>query len=389
MTSSQLSFSRLKTTEYLPCGLVHMKKAIIIGSGIGGLASALRMRHKGYEVEVIEQNGYPGGKLTEIRADGYRWDAGPSLFTMPHLVTELIELFGRDVSEHFSYNRQEEVCRYWWEDGMTFTVDADPSTFINDAASTFSIDPSRLHQYLKDSRFKYDHTSPLFLERSLHKASTYLSKDTLKALVNVARMDLSKSLHDYNLQMLEEPHLVQLFDRYATYNGSSPYQTPGIMSMIPHLEMDIGTYFPEGGMHSITQALYNLAADVGITFCWNHAVDQIIIENRKAKGVRIKNEILKADVVISNMDIYPTYNKLLPDVSPPRNTLTQERSSSALIFYWGVKGIHEHFGLHNILFSGQYRSEFESLFDRHEIGDDPTVYINITSKIESLDAPPG
>jgi phytoene desaturase len=366
-----------------------MSKAIVIGAGIAGIAAALRLRAAGIEVDVFEANDYPGGKLHAFKLAGYRFDAGPSLFTMPELVTELFQLFGESAEDYFEYSRKESVCNYFWEDGLRFVVNADREIFVKEAAAKFGIEASSLLAYLKKSQKKYELTAPLFLEKSLHKVSTYLSKDTLKALLQMSDMGIFTNLNTLNLSEIKEPHLVQLFNRYATYNGSSPYRTPGIMSMIPHLELHLGTYFPKNGMHSITMSLYRLAVKQGIQFYFNYKVERIIVKNDKAIGVRANDKDYFADNIVSNMDIFSTYKKLLTEESHPERTLSQERSSSAVIFYWGVKKSIPALDLHNILFSGNYPEEFAHIFDHKTLFKDPTIYINITSKENHNDAPSG
>jgi len=366
-----------------------MSSAIIIGAGIAGIATALRLRAAGMDVSVFEANDYPGGKLHAFSLGGYRFDAGPSLFTMPELVTELFGLFKEQSNDFFDYNRKESVCNYFWEDGIRFTVNGDRDVFVKDAEAKFGIEASTLLTYLKNSQKKYELTSPIFLEKSLHKISTYLSLDTLKALTQMSKMGIGSSLNTLNEAMLKEPHLVQLFNRYATYNGSSPYKTPGIMSMIPHLELHLGTYFPKGGMHSITTSLYELAMRQGITFHFGQKVDKILVTKSRAVGIQVKDKQHYTDVIVSNMDIFSTYEKLLPDQSHPKRILSQERSSSAVIFYWGIRKQFPELDLHNIFFSQDYQKEFTNLFEHKTLCDDPTVYINITSKEEVGDAPSG
>lgn len=366
-----------------------MDSAIIIGSGIAGIASALRLRAAGKDVSVFEANNYPGGKLHAFELEDYRFDAGPSLFTLPELVTELFELFNEKPTEFFQYHRKETVCNYFWEDGMRFTVNANREIFAKDAATKFGVDSKSLLAYLQKSEKKYELTSPIFLEKSLHKIGTYLSKDTLKALTQMWSLDIGTNLNSLNEKSISEPHLVQLFNRYATYNGSSPYLTTGIMSMIPHLELHKGTYFPVGGMHSITTSLYQLALRHGIQFHFNQKVEEIIVKEGQAIGIKTKDNQHFADAIVSNMDIFSTYKKLLKDQKHPERTLQQERSSSAIIFYWGIKKQFAELDLHNILFSGNYRKEFEHIFDKKSLFEDPTIYINITSKELSSDAPNG
>ncbi len=366
-----------------------MPEVAVIGSGIGGLAAALRLRNKGYNVTVFESNSYPGGKLHAVDIQGYRFDLGPSLFTMPHLVDELYEIFDLDPRDHFNYSRKEILCQYFWDDGTQFEADADMDQFARSAAHQFSEKEITIKDYLKKNKKKYDLTSGLFLEKSLHRKATYLSKDTLKALAGLAKLDVFKSLDQINTAQFQHPKLVQLFNRYATYNGSSPYLTPGIMTMIPHLEMFFGTYFPDGGMHSIVMGLYELAVEKGVHFHFNSRVNEINVRNGRACGVETNKGSHDADIVVSNMDIFPTYKKLLPQAKEPTKILRQERSSSALIFYWGVEGNFPQLDLHNIFFSKNYKKEFNCLFNEKSLYNDPTVYINITSKDWPSDAPKG
>ena len=363
------------------------KRAIIIGSGIAGLACAIRLKNQKFDVQVYEANNYPGGKLTQIKKDGYRFDCGPSLFTMPQFVEELFELSGIDMSSYFHYVQKEIVCNYFYEDGTRFTAFADQEKFANNASETFEVEKSQVLNYFKKSKQKYDLTASLFLENSLHQLSTYLSKDTIKAILKIQGLEINKTLHEVNDKCFKDARLVQLFDRFATYNGSSPYLTPGIMSMIPHLEQYYGTFFPEGGMHSITQSLFQLAQDLGVQFQFDTKVERILVNNKTATGVLINNRPVFSDLVVTNMDIVPTYRNLLPDENAPEKILKQPRSSSALIFYWGIKGKFPQLDLHNIFFSKDYKTEFDYIFDKNDVFDDPTVYINITSKNEPKDAP--
>ena len=368
---------------------LNSPKAIIIGSGIAGMATSVRLRAAGYEVKVYEMNSYPGGKLTEFSQKGYRFDMGPSLFTMPQFVEDLFKTAKRDISKYFKYHKKKTVCNYFYEDGTRFQADANIEEFASNAEKAFEVKKEEIISYFERSKKKYDLTGSLFLEKSLHKASTFLSKETIKAIINMRSLDLNSSLHSHNKSRFKDPRLVQLFDRFATYNGSDPYQTPGIMSMIPHLEQYFGTYFPKGGMHSITQSIYDLAKDIGVNFNFNTKVEKILVEKNRAVGIRIKDKKLYSDIIVSNSDVVPTYRNLLKDKKAPEKILNQPRSSSALIFYWGIKKQFPKLDLHNIFFSKDYKDEFHTIFNKKNVINDPTIYINISSKEEQSDAPKG
>ena len=364
-------------------------KIIIVGSGIAGMAAAIRLKSVGYNVEIFEANSYAGGKLTAFKSNDYRFDMGPSLFTMPNLIEELFEIANKPIENYFTYKRKSVICNYFYEDGTKFSAPADISEFAKSASNTFDVEEKTILDYLYKCQKKYDLTSSLFLENSLHKISTYLSKDTLKALLNLTKLDINKNLSDYNSSIFKDPRLIQFYNRFATYNGSSPYQTPGIMSMIPSLEQSFGTYFPEGGMHQITKSLEKLAKDIGIQFHFNTKVEEIITKKSKVLGIKTGKSFIPSDIVISNADIVTTYTKLLLKEKAPKRILSQERSSSALIFYWGITKKFPDLDLHNIFFSADYKNEFKRIFQDKLISDDPTVYINISSKEESTDAPEG
>lgn len=361
----------------------------MVGAGIAGLAASIRLRAKGYEVRVFESNAYPGGKLHAEKYGDFRFDLGPSLFTLPYLVDELFGLLGEDPAEHFRYVKKDVTCHYFWEDGTRFQAPVGPEAFSREASKVFGEPEQRILAYLRKSARKYRLTAPLFLEKSLHRLDTYTSVETLKALASSGGLGIFQSLHAVNQRQFQNPKLVQLFNRYATYNGSDPYRTPGIMSMIPHLEMELGTFYPEGGMHRISQSLYELAARYGVRFHFETPVRRLETAEKRVTGVSTDSHTYPADLVVSNADVVPAYRELMPEVRAPERTLEQERSSSALIFYWGISASFPELDLHNIFFSRDYQEEFRRIFESKDLADDLTVYVNITSKETPSDAPEG
>lgn len=262
-----------------------MKKALVVGSGIAGIAASIRLAVKGYQVEVFEANAYPGGKLTAIEGKGYRFDAGPSLFTLPEQVEELFQLAGQNPKEHFEYDRLEVVCHYFWEDGKKVKAWADPARFAAEVASELGVSELGIKEVLKRSAFIYEHLSPLFMHRSLHKLSTWIGPQARKAYLNLGKLGLFSTMNAFNKRHLKDPKLVQLFNRYATYNGSDPYQTPATLTIIPHLEFNLGAYFPKHGMHDISMSLYKLALSLGVRYHFNAPVEEILVENQRACGL--------------------------------------------------------------------------------------------------------
>ncbi|CAM3876724.1 1-hydroxycarotenoid 3,4-desaturase CrtD [Mucilaginibacter galii] len=367
------------------------QKALIIGAGVAGIAAAIRLAVKGYAVEVFESNSYAGGKLSEFEQAGYRFDAGPSLFTMPQYVDELFTLAGKDPEQYFSYKKLDVVCHYFYPDGTHLKAYADPDKFAEEVNIQTGESINNIQNYYRNSNRIYDITNHVFLEQSLHRLKTYLSKQTVKSILRLFQIDAFRTMHQANQSFYQDKRLVQFYDRYATYNGSNPYRAPATLNVIPHLEQHFGAYFPDGGMYSITDSLVKLAQDLGVQFHYGQPVEEIVVKGGRAEGLKVKGTLHSADIVVSNMDVWFTYRKLLKNHPRlfPENILKQERSSSALIFYWGVKQQFPQLDLHNIFFSAVYEAEFNAIWKEKTIYHDPTVYLNISSKFKADDAPEG
>jgi phytoene desaturase len=364
-------------------------KAIVIGSGIAGISAAIRLALKNYAVDVYEANPYAGGKLTVLQLGQFRFDAGPSLFTMPHYVDELFKLAGKDPKHYFEYVRIPTACHYFFEDGIFLRFTEDREKLKEEVSNKLAVDSTPIIKHLDRSKLIYDATHKAFLERSLHKVSSHLTIDTLNCIAHLPWLNIFTTMHDANQKALNHPKLVQIFDRYATYNGSNPYSAPGILNIIPHLESGFGTFFPKLGMHSITTSLVKLAEELGVRFHFNSKVEEIIENGKKVEGITVNGTRIPGDVVICNSDIKPAYKYLLKHVKAPKKTLEQEPSSSAMIFYWGIKKEFPQLDLHNIFFSEDYENEFRTMFQERSVCDDPTVYVHISSKVVKDDAPEG
>lgn len=366
-----------------------MKQAIIVGSGISGLAAAIRLQNKGYAVQVLEKNSYPGGKLTQISGNGFRFDAGPSLFTMPNLVTELFDLSGKKSSDYFNFDQLDVLCNYFYEDGTQIIASSDIDAFAAEMERKTTDSAEKVKKHLNKSAFIYGATKDQFLNKSLHTINSFLSFSTLVAIFKMPFLNIFNTMNQVNENTFTDSKTIRLFNRYATYNGSNPYKAPGILNIIPHLEFGLGAYLPRGGMHEITNSLVKLAKEIGVEFHFNQEVIAIGTENNLAKSVTTASCIYAADLVVCNADIHTVYEKLIPSAKKLKEVDKQERSSSALIFYWGVNKEFPQLDVHNIMFTEDYKAEFDHIFEAKTIYEDPTIYINITSKKNEGDAPKG
>ncbi len=362
----------------------------VIGAGVAGLAAAVRLAVAGHPVTVFEAGPSFGGKMHQFSLPGgYRFDAGPSLFTLPQLVDDIFRLAHRTPADYFRYERLDPITNYFFADGARLSAWADADRFAAEVQAKLGAPAAAVTRFLARSGRAYDATAGTFLHKSLHKIGTYLSPDVLGALAALPGLGLLGTMHQRHAKAFADPRLVQLFDRYATYNGSDPYQAPATLSMIPHLEHGIGAFYPAGGIHAIAASLHRLAGEFGVTFRFDEPVEEILVAGRHVTGLRTALDIYDFGLVVSNMDVVPTYRRLLPAQPAPERTLAQPRSSSALIFYWGIAREFPELDLHNIFFSADYRQEFRAIFEDKTVADDVTVYVNITAKKTPADAPAG
>jgi phytoene desaturase len=365
-----------------------MLNCAVIGSGIAGLASAIRLKAKGNNVTIFEANDYAGGKLKEFHKDGYRFDMGPSVFTQPNLVDELFELHNKNPRDYFSYSKLEKSFKYFFEDGTRINAFSDKKLFENEIEEKTIDNKSSFRKYLKDIERKYEITNKVFIENSLHVPTNFLTKEAASGILNFNKIDAFKTMDKGNKSFFKDPKTIQIFNNYATYVGSNPFIAPATLNVIQHLEVNMGAYVPNKGMYSIVKSLVRLAIEVGVKIELNSLVSQITLLDGTANGVLVNQKERKFDRVISNMDVYYTFKKLLPSISVPKQ-IKQPKSSSVIGFYWSIDKVFKELETHNMLFSNSSKSEFDSLFNEKTINDDASIYLCITSKHINTDAPVG
>ena len=360
----------------------------VIGAGIGGLALSIRLANQGFKVTIFEKNSYPGGKLSELNKDGFRFDKGPSLFTMPALIDELTTLQGSPTQ--FECQKLEVITNYFFSDGTQLKALANVEDFANEVHLKLNENKETVLKYIKRNAFYFKTTEDLFLKQSLHQIKNFINSKTLKGILVSPFLGLFSTMNKQNLNTFSNPKTVQLFNRFATYNGSNPYKAPALMNMISHLELNLGAYLPKKGMHQITTHLVKLAEEANVTIKYNEIVETLKVEsNNKISSIKSNGVNYPFDIVASDVDIHVLYKNLLPKSFTPKKLIQQEKSSSAYVFYWGINKEFASLGLHNILFSEDYKKEFDHIFSKQFPTDDPTIYINITSKYCKEDAPKG
>jgi len=366
-----------------------MKKAATVGAGLGGLSASIYLKSKGWDVDVYEAQSFPGGKAAEEYLDGYRFDIGPSLVTMPWVFKDVFQTAGKDIDQELTIIKLKEICTYYLSDGSYLKAWSDLEKFGSEIEKIYEGSQKSLKKYLKEAEKAYKLGGELFLTKPIHEARTLLKLSTLSKLIRFAGIHPFSTLNKINSKFFEDPRLVQLFNRYATYNGSDPYQTPATMLIIPFVEYNGGGYGIKEGIYEIPKKLHKAAEDLGVQFYFREKVEKINMKKKKISGITAESGFKDYDVVISDADILYTYEELLelPDAKKARRYRKLEPSSSGIVFYWGINRNFEELSVNNIFFSSDYPAEFRAMFEDKTMPKEPTVYVNITSKLTPSDAP--
>jgi len=363
-------------------------KVVIVGSGIGGLVSAIRLAHYGYKVQVFEKNEGPGGKASVWHQDGFTFDTGPSLLTLPQVFNELFTEVKANADEIPKFLQLEEICRYFFRNGKVVHAWSDKPSFQKEIELCFPKDGSNILEYFEYCKKIYDLTADIFLFSDLLNLKHLTNPLAWKTFLNLQKIDPFRSVHEANTSFFESPELLQIFDRYATYNGSDPFQAPATLNIIPHVEYGIGGYFISGGIFTLIKALYSIACRKGVVFHFNQPIKKILHDKKKITGVQLMDDsVIQSAIVISNTDVHFTYSRLLGTL--PKRFKKAEPSCSAIVFLWGIKGLLPELSHHNLFFSEDYKKEFFEIFKENKAPSDPSIYVSITSKHSPENAPEG
>ena len=367
-----------------------MKTIIVIGAGIGGLSAAALLAAKGHNVTVIERNERAGGKMNEYRQNGFRFDTGPSLMTMPFVLAELFKSCGKDLADYLSLMPLDLLCRYHYADGTVFNCYADTEKTLQEIRRIAPEDADAYVDFLGYSKKIYERTTGSFLENPLYSFSDFRNLNFADLLKIDALTTVSKRVD----RVFQSGYMRMFFKRFTTYNGSSPYLAPATLNVIPHVELTLGGYYLSGGLYSLAAALVQLGTDLGVKYHYSETVKHITGKNRTVDGIITgSGEEIACDTVFSNSDAAETYSHLLSgsmaDKAMRRKVEKAEPSCSGFVLLLGTDRTFDTLGHHTIFYSGDYKREFDDLFVQKRPSEDPTIYVANTSHTEPGHAPAG
>jgi len=364
------------------------KKVLVIGGGLGALSGAIRLARMGFNVQLFERNDRLGGKMGEVSLGPYRFDTGPSLLTMDFVADDLFNFAGFSRSEFLEFLPIDPICRYFFPDSSVMDTSSNTENML---AAIYALSPLEAEAYKKYIAYCekiYNLTADIFLFTPIHELRKLIEKGNLSILLRLYQMDPFRSFHKGVSRFFSDPRLVQLFDRYATYNGSDPFQAPATLNIISYVEYKLGAYYVRGGMYRLVYAMEEIAKRLGVEILKSTSVEKILWSDRKVKGVIANGEEFLADYVLCGADVVVAYSSLIDGFPYRKRKLDKfEPSLSGMVFLWGVGKKHPELKHHNIVFSSDYRHEFRQIFKELRVPDDPTIYISITSKTDPNHAP--
>lgn len=362
-----------------------MPHIAIIGAGIGALAAAVHLRAAGLDVTLFEKNETPGGKVARLLHDGHAFDLGPTVLTMPFVLRDLFAAGGADFDERVELLPVEPTCRYHWSDGTTFDAFSDPERRAVELRRVFPEDADAVERLLADAADLYDATKDVFLFKRFRGVREMFSPANARLLPKLASLGFTSTLAASLERRLSSPRLVQLFSRFATYNGSSPYLAPATLNVIAHVELGLGTWYPRGGMARIAEELTRLCREIGVEIVCSAPVEGLLRRGSRIVELAAGERSHRVDAVISNVDALWTYRTLLEPVGLPTPRRLREgmRSCSGLLMLATVAGnaaASHGMAHHNIFFADRYREEFGDLFERRRLPEEMTIYASIGSR---------
>lgn len=367
------------------------KSVLVIGGGLGGLSAAISLAQKGYKVSLYERNEHLGGKLNRLEQDGFGFDLGPSILTMPHIFEKLFEGSGKRMIDYVPMQRLNREWRAFFPDGIALDLfhDLDVMEAANPALSKKDI--KEYYAFLKYAKRLYEMTEKGYLERGFDTAQEAVAYHG--ALASLRGFDLPHDLHSSISKRISNPHLRDMLSYFIKYVGSSPYEAPAVLNMMAYMQHAQGCWYVPGGMHKLAEGLVRLAQEAGVDLHTGMGVRCVQTDRKRGiTGVELDDgSVKKADYYVSNMEVIPFYKKMV-DAKPKYVEKLEKKfepASSGLVLHLGVKKTYPFLNHHNFFFSENLKEQMEKVFIKHELPDDPTIYLVNTNKTDPAQAPPG
>jgi phytoene desaturase len=361
--------------------------ALIIGAGLGGIATAAHLARNDYQVTVLEKNPAPGGRCSQLNRDGHRFDIGPTLFLIPEMFAETYTALGERMEDHLDLHRIDPTYRFHFDDGNQLALTADMNAMQSQLEAIEPGSFGGLLRYLVEGHQHYSLAVKRLAGRNFYSPLDYFSPKNLLLMFKLKGL----IKHYDNIgNYFQHPYLRAAFTFQDMYLGLSPYDAPATYSLLQYTEFADGVWFPMGGMYRIVESLVSIAQAHGVRFVYNTPVKQIEVDGRRATGVILQDgSRLSADVIVANADLPYVYRHLLPDKAKADRLDRMKYTCSAIMFYWGVDRVYPQLELHNLFVADDYRASFDRVFKDYSLPDEPNFYVHAPARTDPSAAPSG
>jgi phytoene desaturase len=365
------------------------RRAVVIGSGFGGLAAAIRLRLRGYETTILEMRDKPGGRAYVFEDRGFIYDAGPTIITAPFLIDELFELAGRKTADYVNIVPVTPYYRIVFHDGRVFDYTGDEAQIVEQIKRFNPDDVPGYLEFVGKSRAIFERAFIDLADRPFSSVT-----DMVRVAPDLIRLRSHESVYRLVSRYIKDPALRVVFSFHPLLVGGNPFQSSSIYAMIHYLERQWGVHFAMGGTGALVQGLVRLFEEMGGTLRLNTRVEQLLVEGDAARGVRLSSgEELPADLVVSNADVANFYKKAVPKSARHKWTdakLDRMRYSMGLfLIYFGTDRTYPDLAHHTIVLSERYRELLEDIFQKKILADDFSLYLHAPTRTDPTLAPPG
>lgn len=363
------------------------KTVVIIGAGIGGITTALFLAKSGYSVSVYEKNPSPGGRCGQITRDGHRFDIGATIVLMPSIYRMVFKSLGLDFDECFTRCPISTLYKIYYEDGTELEFSSDDKDMHDQLEQIEEGSYNKARLYIQKGYKFFILAIDKLLGRNFTRLSEFVTLENVLLLIKLKTYLRHKN---YVKKFFRHPHLRTAFTFQNIYVGQNPLKAPALFAMIPAAELTEGSFFPEGGLFSITEKLFSIAESMGVMFFFNTPVEKIVVSGNHANGIEINGgSPVNASVVVANADLPYVYRELLPDAKRSRRIEQMKYSCSAIVMHWGLDKKYSMLSHHNVFLSSHYRSNLRIVFNKQSLSENPSFYVHAPVRSDLTAAPPG
>ncbi len=367
-----------------------MTRAIVVGAGVGGLTAAMKLAHAGLDVTVFEKQAGPGGRCGRVTLGDFRFDLGPTILLMPHVLEATFASVGRRLSDLLTLTRCDPHYRVHYRDGSRFTLWSDEARMHAELERLEPGAAQRYQRFLAQGRRQYETAFPRFISRHFDSVWPFVAPRNVPAILQVGAL---KKLWPHVGNFFRDARLRQALSFQTMYLGLSPWDAPSVFSLLPFTEAEHGLWFPEGGLHAVPLALEQVCGEEGVTLRYGAPVERVLVEAGRAVGVRLADGTeARAEVVLCNADYAHAVRHLLPPDIAPRRTAQVDRqrfTSSGYLLYLGLSRQLPELLHHNVFFGRDFEGSFVDVFTRRRVPEDVSFYVNAPSRTGAGFAPPG